>query len=232
MLERKQYLNRTNATPRKIRAELYEPLYIFRDAEIQDGLWQVLDKIEAVAAKYGLGPEDVVTEADLEQQFAQLTPETVKILSCVATGGPGGEEGWYDLFAKERKRHALVGAVIGNVICQQVYQHPFFGGSEEEQRQLMEIGRKEARSDGFDRKTKYAHLLASLLGDKPGDKPGDDTLTLPSAFHSHVLTIVNSLLLHLKIFARTTSQSEDNARTSTINQDLFTLVTHADILSS
>lgn len=131
-----------------IRRELSEPLYALHNAEIRDGLWQVLDKIEAVAAKLDLGPEDSITEKQLNKEFRPLEPETVKILSCVATGGPGGEEGWYELCMKKGRRRALVAAVIGNVVCQQVYQHPFFGGSQADQKKLLDIGRQVAHADG------------------------------------------------------------------------------------
>jgi hypothetical protein len=109
--------------------EFEEPEYVVRDTEIRDGLWQLMDLIDEVDEKF----------FDYQTKFAGRMPsgffknmpvETVKIIDRVASGGPGGVQGWHDLFLDTDKRRALSKAIIGNVLNEQVFQHLFFGGEE------------------------------------------------------------------------------------------------------
>jgi len=160
------------SSPRLIRAELpSEPLYVFRDAEIRDGLWSLMSSVEEFAEKYfskgahaghttmtttsttttenGDGDADVDADVFIKKSwFKTLTPETAKLINCVASGGPSGLWGWHDLFVNKEKLQALVCAMIGNLLSEQVLQHAFFGGTEEGVRAVSKVQREMKDQDG------------------------------------------------------------------------------------
>lgn len=117
----------TSEARERIKQELGEPEYAFRDTEIRDGLWQIMDKMERFATKFFSFESN--DKDRLTRSFRLMTPETIKVIGCVASGGPGGQDGWRDLFFDEQQRRALVCAIIGNVLVEQVFQHAFFGGT-------------------------------------------------------------------------------------------------------
>ena len=124
--------NNTNAFLRS----LEEPLYAVRDAEIRDALWEMTSQIQDFATQHF--SFQVTDEAQLRAVLPILPKETVKIIGVVASGGPGGAKGWEELFLDSQKRQALVCAIVGNVLVEQVLQHLFFGGSKV---QLEQMGR-------------------------------------------------------------------------------------------
>jgi hypothetical protein len=77
-----------------------------------------------------------------------MSEKTVKVIGCVASGGPEGEQGWRDLFYDQEKRQALVCAIIGNVIVEQVLQHIFFGGESEHTRIVAKLQERYQNEDG------------------------------------------------------------------------------------
>jgi hypothetical protein len=129
-----------------------EPEYALREAEIRDGLWQVMDKMEQFTKKYFdfTGFNDVPKNRTIlhERFLKHLQPETIRVIGFVASGGPGGDDGWRELFFNRQKRRALICAIIGNVVTEQVYQHAFFGGQDREMRQLEEIQIEHHNDDG------------------------------------------------------------------------------------
>jgi len=131
----------------RIKEELTEPEYAYRDIEIRDTMWQIMDKLECFARVY-FGQEIARNKKELEKVFREMEPETVKVIGCVASGGPGGENGWRELFWDERKRGALVCAIIGNVLVEQVFQHACFGADEELLKELREIQEEMQDEDG------------------------------------------------------------------------------------
>ncbi|KAI4640487.1 hypothetical protein J4E93_008693 [Alternaria ventricosa] len=145
------------SSPHRIRAELpSEPLYAFRDAEIRDGLWGLMSAVEEFAEKYfskGAHARHTTMTADGDRFvhkdfFESLTPETAKLINCVASAGPSGLRGWHDLFVNKDKMQALVCGMIGNVLSEQVLQHVFFGGTEEGVRAVAAVQREMKDSDG------------------------------------------------------------------------------------
>jgi hypothetical protein len=80
--------------------------------------------------------------------FGSMSRETVKIIGCVASGGPEGEDGWRSLFYDQEKRHALVCAILGNVISEQVLQHIFFGGAPEDIEDVAILQERHRDADG------------------------------------------------------------------------------------
>lgn len=130
----------------EIREELHEREYSFRDIEIRDGLWQVMDKIERFAKQFfGFEFGD---PRKLTRTFSQMLPETVKLIGSIASSGPSGADGWRELFYHEQQRRALVCGIIGKMLVEQVLQHPFFGGSKQDQLDLGDIQDKMHKSDG------------------------------------------------------------------------------------
>jgi hypothetical protein len=141
--------------PEKIRAEVQEPEYALCDAEIRDGMWQIMDQMETFTKQYfGLTDgvkvgKDGVVSADF---YKDLSPETAKVIGCVASGGPSGTYGWHNLFIDEQKRRALVMAIIGNVLTEQVFQHLLFGGTDRQIAAMIKLEEEYKDSDG-----KFSH---------------------------------------------------------------------------
>jgi hypothetical protein len=131
----------------QIKEELREPEYAYRDIEIRDAAWQIMDKMERFAKDH-FNFEINGNKKTLERIFRQMEPETTKVLGCVASGGPGGEDGWRELFRDKLKRRALVCAVIGNVLVEQVFQHACFGADGELLKALREIQEEMQNDDG------------------------------------------------------------------------------------
>jgi hypothetical protein len=134
-----------------------EPEYAFRDVEIRDGLWWVMDLMERFTTKYfkdevtkdGVKKEVcTIKSTDLTNIFRLMKPETVKVIECVASGGPGGEEGWQDLFTSDQKRRALINAIVGNVLTEQVFQHACFGSGADTQNALKQREKELKSEDG------------------------------------------------------------------------------------
>ena len=125
-----------------------------RDVEISEG-FEELKNLMAEFSELHFGFE-VKDGGSLEGKLLGLAPgfykqfgeETAKVIGCVASGGPGGVQGWHDLFIERVKRMALVTAIVGNVLVEQVFQHLFFGGAERYVADLVEMQKKDAEEDG------------------------------------------------------------------------------------
>jgi hypothetical protein len=122
-----------------------EPEYALRDVEIRDAIWQTTDSMQAFAKEYFAFSVSGKLRSSFFEQFA---PETAKVIGCVASGGPGGVKGWHDMFVKKDKRQALVMAIVGNVLVEQVFQHIFFGGLEKHVTSMTALQIKHADADG------------------------------------------------------------------------------------
>jgi hypothetical protein len=129
---------------------LAEPEYAFRDVEIRDALWDIMTKMQDFAGKYfGFNFEDNArNRKKLTAAFQTMTPETVMIIRCIGSGGPGGQDGWRDLFFNKEKRKALVCGIIGKLFVQQVYQHSFFGSSIIDETELARLQKQHQDEDG------------------------------------------------------------------------------------
>ena len=103
-------------------------------------------QIRDLAASYFSFTADVTR---LRSVLSSLPKETVRIIGCVASGGPAGAKGWEALFLEAEKREALVCAVVGNVVVEQVFQHLFFAGTEEQVREMGEIQFTDRHEDGM-----------------------------------------------------------------------------------
>ncbi|KAF3037987.1 hypothetical protein E8E12_008010 [Didymella heteroderae] len=227
--------------------DLKEPEYACRDVEIRDGVWKMMDQIEALAKEHF--SFELRDRKSLRAAFQIMPKETVKIIGCVASGGPAGASGWEDLFIDSNKRQALVCAIIGNVLVEQVFQHIFFGGTKEQIKDIAAIQFKHRNDNGrfplhpaadedftpsgFDRNTLYAAKIRSFLSSpsSKGKAPaGTSTLHLPTNFNAHVAHITAALLTHLKpiltLHPRTPAPPSDSLIPS-----LYRLTTHAGLLS-
>lgn len=143
--------------PKLIQSQLPdEPEYAFRDAEIRDGIWQLMSGIEGFAKEWFPRGADLAYVSETENSdavlppsfYSSLAPETVKVIACVASGGPSGVRGWHDLFVDGEKLQALVCGIIGNVLSEQVFQHCFFGGTEEGVEAVRAVERDMKDEDG------------------------------------------------------------------------------------
>lgn len=112
-----------------IKAEISEPEYALRDVEIRDALWQIMDEMSGFTKKFFAFECHHKDNVIPEDWFTRLASQTAKIIGCVASDGPSGVDGWHDLFIDPEKRCALICAIIGNILVEQVLQHPFFGAN-------------------------------------------------------------------------------------------------------
>lgn len=131
-----------------LQARAGEPQYVLRDAEIRDSLWHTMDLLERFATHFfdfEYAPAGGVVSPKM---YAAMTPQTARIIACVASGGPGGEQGWHDLFVERAKRRALVCAVVANVLVEQVFRHIFFGGEAEDVRAVSGLQQTYKDGDG------------------------------------------------------------------------------------
>jgi hypothetical protein len=128
-----------------IQKEIQEPEYALRYAEIRDGMWEVMAQMQRFSNSFFKSERPVTVDAKF---FSTLAPETAKVIGCVASGGPGGVKGWHNLFIEDDKRRALVCAIMGNVLVEQVFQHMFFGGSAAQIETLTQIQADHRNADG------------------------------------------------------------------------------------
>lgn len=143
-------------TPSKARQfiqdQLHEPEYALRDVEIRDGLWHMMDLMERLSKTFFDGELEfgtATTEQKLRTCFEEFSPETAKIIGCVASGGPQGVDGWKKLFTSTMSRRALVMAIIGNVLVEQVFEHIFFSGIAHHIKVLADLQTKHKNEDGM-----------------------------------------------------------------------------------
>ncbi|KAG9187955.1 hypothetical protein G6011_01878 [Alternaria panax] len=227
--------------PRLIRAELPdEPAYAFRDTEIRDGICGVREGIERFArmwfaggahASYvsssngegdgGDGEENRDMVVD-ETFYEGLSPETARVIACVASGGPSGIWGWHEIFINGEKLQALVCGIIGNVISEQVFRHAFFGGTEEGIRAVREVEVQHREDDGFTRKPLYTSAMLSHL---------PSPTSLPENFTTHVNVIIGALWTHLSPLLALVHPHPTTPSLPTISPALHTLAVTAGLVS-
>jgi hypothetical protein len=131
-----------------IQAAVAEPEYTLRDIEIRDQISHLRVLVHSFAKhffSFALPPDTILTN----HFFSTFTPETAKIIGCVASGGPGGEDGWKEMFSEAKKRRALVCAIVGNVVVEQVWQHLFFGGIKKHVKSVAELQERFKDEDGM-----------------------------------------------------------------------------------
>ncbi|KAH8728458.1 hypothetical protein GQ44DRAFT_647100 [Phaeosphaeriaceae sp. PMI808] len=192
-----------------------------------------MDQIERLT-KTSFAFEVVPSGTTLPQRFfKQFSAETVKVIGCLASGGPGGVQGWHDLFLDVPKRQALVCAIISNVLVEQVFQHIFFGGIAKHVKNLTMLQEQHCNEDGFDRNTHYANHIRNIL-----DPENSNRYFLPVNFANHVNYIVGAIWTHIRPIIKlryynptTTTTTHTTDPIHDIIASLHKLVTHAAILS-
>ncbi|KAF2853616.1 hypothetical protein T440DRAFT_444636 [Plenodomus tracheiphilus IPT5] len=224
------------ATARKsIPSRLSAPHYTTTDIEIRDSLWQIMDLMQRFSRQYfsghvalPLGTNDSIPPA----AYAKMSMETARVIGCVASGGPGGAAGWHELFVEEGKRKAVVCAVVGNVLVEQVFGHGFFGGREGDVQGVAELQGELREFDGFVRNTRYAEYIATALDDINTTAASDLDYALPANFNNHVIRVVLGLWTHLKpIFQLLYNHPDTMQIPSGIFNDLYKIVAQAGLLS-
>jgi hypothetical protein len=138
----------TRNSKRAILGDIQDPEYALCDVEIRDGLWHLMNLMDRLAQRYFAFDVHQHNSTIPESFFNQISPETAKIIGCVASVGPGGVQGWHNLFLDEQKRRALVMAIVGNVLVEQVFRHIFFGGIAKHIRRLTELQKEHKNEDG------------------------------------------------------------------------------------
>jgi hypothetical protein len=131
-----------------IQAAVAEPEYTLRDIEIRDQISHLRVLTHSFAKhffSFALPPDTTLTN----HFFSTFSAETAKIIGCVASGGPGGEDGWKEMFSEAKKRRALVCAIVGNVVVEQVWQHLFFGGIKKHVKSVAGLQERFKDEDGM-----------------------------------------------------------------------------------
>ncbi|KAF5845879.1 hypothetical protein GGP41_008391, partial [Bipolaris sorokiniana] len=205
-------------------ADLHEPEYAMRDAEIRDALTHLVCLIQGFSREFFSGEvhipaPDGILPASI---YAQMTPQTVKVVHCVASGGPAGQWGWHNLFLNEEKRQALVCGVIGNVLVEQVFENVCFGFGEEDKDAFSALERELKDEDGFTRHYRFSQTLRHLTHDA--------TTLHPTSFTAHIQTILAALTTHLTPLLSLLHPSPLSTLPSLIPA-LLTLTTRAALLS-
>ncbi|OAG00877.1 uncharacterized protein CC84DRAFT_1262964 [Paraphaeosphaeria sporulosa] len=223
--------------------ELQEPMYAIRDVEVRDMMWQIQDGVEEVAALFqGTIPLLLNREKSktLTRIYSDRTMSTSRVLKGVAGKGWTAEEDWHDVFASNGKRRALICGVIGNVLIEQVFKHPFFGGDNRNIDALFGLQRDLRAQDAFNRKHQSARLLSSLIvGRNLNNDPKEPKTILhpPENFTTHVDVVVTALDTHLRPLLLNLCKFRDlsKERTATIHwsfiEALTRLVGTAGLLS-
>ncbi|KAJ6192840.1 hypothetical protein J3E72DRAFT_202342 [Bipolaris maydis] len=205
-------------------ADLHEPEYAMRDAEIRDALTHLVSLIQAFSREFFSGEVQIpAPDGILPASFyAQMTPQTVKVVHCVASGGPAGQWGWHDLFLNEEKRLALVCGVIGNVFVEQVFENVCFGLGKEDKDAFFALERELKDEDGFTRHSKFSQTLHCLTHNA--------TTLPPTSFTAHIQTILAALTTHLTPLLSLLHPSPLSTLPSLL-PPLLTLTTRAALLS-
>jgi hypothetical protein len=126
-----------------------EPEYALRDVEVRDGVWHVQDMLEHLCNEF-FAFEVPAQYTRLPQVFfEQFSAESARVVACVASGGPEGEVGWHSLFMDVGKRKAVVAAIMGNVLVEQVFQHMFFGGTKGNVEEILNLQVEHRDADGM-----------------------------------------------------------------------------------
>ncbi|KAH3911311.1 hypothetical protein HBH56_133060 [Parastagonospora nodorum] len=205
---------------RAVRLSVKEPEYALRDMEIRDGLFQLTDLLQEFVKAYF---KFKISGKLSPSFFEQFEPETAKVIGCVASGGPGGVQGWHEMFTDQLKREMLVMAIMGNVLVEQVFQHIFFGGLPKHVEIMTELQKTHRDEDGFDRNKVYALGARTFMHSRLSDG-----IDLPANFANHVNRIVGTIYTHTKPILALNPASPKH---ETIIPALHTIVTHAGILS-
>lgn len=130
---------------RAVRLSVEEPEYALRDMETRDRLFQLTDLLQEFVKAYF---KFKVNGKLSPSFFEQFKPETAKVIGCVASGGPGGIQGWHKMFTDQLKGEVLVMAIMGNVLVEQVFQHIFFGGLPKHVEIMTELQKTHSNEDG------------------------------------------------------------------------------------
>ncbi|EUC40418.1 hypothetical protein COCMIDRAFT_108880 [Bipolaris oryzae ATCC 44560] len=205
-------------------ADLHEPEYAMRDAEIRDALMHLVSLIQDFSRGFFSGevripaPDGILPASFYEQ----MTPQTVKVVHCVASGGPAGQRGWHDLFLNEEKRQALVCGVIGNVLVEQVFENVCFGFGKEDKDAFSALERELKDEDGFTRHSRFSQTLHTLTHNA--------TTLPPTSFTAHIQSILAALTTHLTPFLTLLHPTPLSTLPSLL-PSLLTLTTRVALLS-
>jgi hypothetical protein len=185
--------------------ELQEPVYALRDVEVRDMMWKIQDGIEDVAALFqGNLPKRWGDDKSrtLTRIYESRDVSTSRILKGVAGAVRWtDDEEWHDTFASDNKRRALVCGIIGNMLVEQVFKHPFFGGDAATIDTLFDLQKELRDEDAFARKHASATVLAThFFGKNLASRNLAPTaiLNTPENFTTHVDVIVTALDTHLR----------------------------------
>ncbi|KJX98872.1 hypothetical protein TI39_contig385g00021 [Zymoseptoria brevis] len=102
-----------------------------------------------------------------------LTPENqqlVRYLGCLGLGGLHGEKGWEMLLTEKESRRSFVVGILGMAIKEKVFGDLWFGGDEEQKKQLEDLEREGVEKDGFVRAQERANAIKTFPKSTAHDK--------------------------------------------------------------
>ncbi|KAL9094587.1 MAG: hypothetical protein Q9165_003146 [Trypethelium subeluteriae] len=104
-----------------------------------------------------------VDERPLEFLERNASTELRHHITCHASGGPSGINGWEKLFKDKNAREAVMYGVIGKALEEHVFAELLFGANEEQKEQLEQLEVSYAGKDGFERTGIRAHYIKEAL---------------------------------------------------------------------
>ncbi|KAL1612900.1 hypothetical protein SLS60_001130 [Paraconiothyrium brasiliense] len=196
-----EYGQDPSACVEKVLKELQEPFYSLRDVEIRDMLWQIQDGMEHIADLFEKAyPNETSRERETMHMArayggeARRDVSTSRVMECVVGSRLIDKGETYDIFGDKDKRRAFVCGVIGNVLVEQVFKHPFLGGDAQTIDALFDQQKDNRGEEAFTRKFYSASLLKTHLF---GNSLDTSILNPPENFTTHVDTVVVALDRHL-----------------------------------
>ncbi|KAJ4358364.1 uncharacterized protein N0V89_002946 [Didymosphaeria variabile] len=197
----KEYGEHPSSCVGQVLEELQEPVYSLRDVEVRDMMWQIQDGMEDIAgffkgslpASWAESKSKTLARLYFDEDMRDVS--TARVMKCVAGGRWKDEGEWHDIFADTNKRRALVCGIIGNVLVEQVFKHPFFGGDEQTIDALFNVQKELREDEAFARKFASASLLRTPLF---GNPPDTSILEPPENLTKHVAAVVAALDAHLR----------------------------------
>ncbi|KAF2234382.1 hypothetical protein EV356DRAFT_532948 [Viridothelium virens] len=104
-----------------------------------------------------------VDERPLEFLERNTPTELKYYITCHASGGPSGIDGWEKLFKDKDAREAVMYGVIGKALEEHVFAELLFGADEEQKEQLEQLETGCAGKDGFERTGIRARYIKEAL---------------------------------------------------------------------
>lgn len=104
---------------------------------------------EIELAKFAMERKKQPRKVELTEIIKDWNEQLVRYIGCIAQGGGNGEGDWTILLTDQKCRQALVLGVIGRALKEHVFNHLYFGGSEQLLDELSQQEKAKMKADGM-----------------------------------------------------------------------------------